>query len=178
MANPKERTEVAVHPKGGFPAFRSDTFAGQIVWLAISFGLLYYLMAKMALPKVASVLETRRTRIAADLDEAARAKQDSEVAAAAYEMALSTARAKAAALAKEAHDRLGTEAAQERHTLEVDLAAKLETAERTIADRKSAAMSSVRDIAAEATSAIFERLTGTIPDRGMIDAALASDNRP
>lgn len=166
-------TEVAEHPKGGFPAFQSDTFAVQIVWLAISFGLLYYLMSKVALPRVQAVLEDRRVRIATDLDEAARARSESEAASAAYEKSLADARARSAALAKEAHDRLAASSAERRHALEADLAAKLDAAERTLSGRKAEAMTHVDEIAAEATAAIVERLTGHAPDLAAIRTALA-----
>ena len=164
-------TAVAEHPKGGFPAFRTDTFAVQIVWLAISFGLLYWLMSTKALPRLRSVLDDRRDRIAADLDAAARAQGESEAAVSAYEDGLKTARANANALAKEAQDRSAAEAAERRRVLEADLATKLEAAERSVAERKTAAMSNVRAIATDATKAIVERLTGRAPDGAVVEAA-------
>ena len=42
---------------GGFPPFDSHTFGGQLLWLAIAFGALYVLMSKVALPRVAAILE-------------------------------------------------------------------------------------------------------------------------
>lgn len=176
MATPQHTSAVghpADHPKAGFPAFQTDTFATQLIWLAITFGTLYYLMAKVALPKVGAVLEDRRLRIAADLEAADKAKQESEEAAAAYEEALASARSKAAALAKETQDRLAAQSAEERKRLEGELAAKLEAAERTIDERKTEAMKSVRGIASEAASAIVERLTGQKADQKAIDGALA-----
>ncbi|TDR94555.1 F0F1 ATP synthase subunit B' [Enterovirga rhinocerotis] len=179
MATPQQTTSTVGHPgdqhlEAGFPAFRTDTYATQLVWLAIAFGGLYYLMSKIALPKVAEVLENRRERIAADLDAAAKAKQESEAAATAYEEAIASARAKAGALAKETQDRLAAESAEERKRLEAELAAKLDAAERTIAERKAQAMTNVRGIASDAASAIVERLTGRPADQKAIDTALTN----
>ena len=53
--------------KGGFPPFQSQTFASQLVWLVIAFVLLYVLMAKWALPRVGSIIESRQKRIADDI---------------------------------------------------------------------------------------------------------------
>ena len=48
-----------------FPPFDASTFASQLLWFAITFGVLYYLMAKVALPRLAGIIEGRRDRIAA-----------------------------------------------------------------------------------------------------------------
>ena len=172
-AAPELGTEVVEHTSGGFPAFRSETFAGQLVWLAISFGLLYYLMAKVALPRLQAIMEDRRGRIAADLDAAAKAKAESEAAGIAYEEALAKARSSAAALAKETHDRVSAEATKERGRLESELSEKLAGAETAIRARTTEAMSNVDAIARDAASAIVERLTGRAPDPAAIEAAMA-----
>ena len=51
-----------------FPPFDSSTFPSQLLWFALTFALLYYLMSKVALPRIAGILEDRRDRIASDLD--------------------------------------------------------------------------------------------------------------
>jgi F-type H+-transporting ATPase subunit b len=65
-----------------------EDFAPQMVWLVISFIALYLLMARVALPRVADVLETRHGRIADDLDQAAQLKSQAETVIAEYEAAL------------------------------------------------------------------------------------------
>src|SRR6185295_16898096 len=90
---------------GGFPPFQKDTFASQIVWLALTFVLLYVLMSRIALPRVASIFEDRKQRIDGDLGEAQRLKDQSDAAAAAYEKSLADARSRAQALANETRER-------------------------------------------------------------------------
>src|SRR5262245_5186698 len=70
---------------GGFPPFESHNFPSQVLWLAITFAALYFLMSRLALPRVASILETRAGRIASDLAEAQRLKTETEQAIATYE---------------------------------------------------------------------------------------------
>src|SRR5512143_4211382 len=104
MAEPTH-TASTEHPAqgghGGFPPFQSQTFASQLVWLAIAFVLLYVLMAKLALPKVGRVIENRQKRIEGDVAEAGRLKQQSDEAVAAYEKALADARGRAQTIANE-----------------------------------------------------------------------------
>src|SRR6188768_3181036 len=82
-----------------FPPFDASTFASQLLWFAITFGVLYYLMAKVALPRLAGIIDGRRDRIAADLDAAERLKGESQEAARNYEKALAQARSNASSIA-------------------------------------------------------------------------------
>ena len=108
MAEPTHTTSTE-HPAegghGGFPPFQSQTFASQLVWLAIAFVLLYVLMAKLALPRVGAIIESRQKRIADDIAEAGQLKLQSDQAVAAYEKALADARARAQAIANETRDK-------------------------------------------------------------------------
>ena len=54
----------------GFPPFDVHTFPSQLIWLAIAFAALYLLMSRIALPRIANILEERHDRIADDLEEA------------------------------------------------------------------------------------------------------------
>ena len=158
--------------KGGFPPFQSQTFASQLVWLAIAFVLLYVLMAKVALPRVGAIIESRQKRIADDIADAGRLKQQSDEAVTAYEKALADARARAQAIANETRDRQAAAAETRRKALEGELNSKLAEAEKTIATTKQAAMSNVRAIAEDATRAIVERLIGLAPSEKAVADAL------
>jgi F-type H+-transporting ATPase subunit b len=93
----------------------------QFIWLAIAFGALYLLMSRIALPRIANILEERHDRIADDREEAARLTAESEAAAVAYEKALAAARGKAQGIAGETRDKLSAEAETKRKTLEAEL---------------------------------------------------------
>ncbi len=175
MAQPIVTSTGATPPAGAkaaFPPFQTETFASQLLWFAISFGLLYYLMAKVALPRVGAILEERSNRIAKNLEEAQRLKEESEAAAAAYEKSLNEARAKAKAIAQETRDALLAESEAKRKALEAELAQKIAASEAAISARTAEAMASVRGIAADAAAAIVERLTGQSPERAAVEAAL------
>lgn len=166
-------TSVEYAPKGAFPPFQSETFASQLIWLAIAFVLLYLLMAKLALPRVAKIIEGRQKHIADDIAEAGRLKVQSDEAVAAYEKALADARARAQTIANETRDRQAAEAAASRKTIEDQLNAKLAEAEKSIAATKTAAMTNVRAIAEDAARAIIERLIGVAPSEKAVADAVA-----
>lgn len=164
--------EPASEHGAGFPPFESHTFAAQILWLAIAFGLLYYLMDKVALPRIQAILHDRAERLTSDLDEAQKMKGEADAAGAAYEKSLADARSQAKTIAQQTRDALSAEAEGRRKALEADLHEKMAEAEATIRTGTQAAMANVRGIAGETATAIIERLTGQAPEAGALDAAL------
>jgi F-type H+-transporting ATPase subunit b len=172
MATSTTTSTGAPEVKGAFPPFASETYASQLIWFAIAFGLLYYVMSRIALPRVAAVMENRSQRIAADLAEAERLRIESEAAGAAYEKSLNDARAKAKAIAQEMREGLTAQSEAQRKRLELELHERLAVAETTISARTQEAMASVRGIAADTATTIVERLTGQAPDRRAVEAAL------
>jgi len=157
---------------GGFPPFDPNTFASQLVSLVIAFVALYLIVSRIALPRVASVIDARQAAIDGDLAGAQKLKDESDTALKAYETELATARTRAQAIGAETREKLNAAAEAERKTLEERLSAKLAEAEKTIASTRAAAMSNVKSIATDAAAAIVQRLTGVVPDSKSVDAAV------
>ncbi len=157
-------TETGVAHEGGhsaaFPPFDSANFPSQILWLAITFGLFYLFLKKVALPRLSDILEHRSDRIAQDLDQAARMKEEADEAIAAYEQELAEGRTKAGQIGQEARDSAKAEADAERRKVEAELDEKLAEAEARIASIKAGAMKEVGSIAEETAASIVENLVG------------------
>jgi F-type H+-transporting ATPase subunit b len=171
MAAKNGHTEV---PGGGhkFPPLQIETYASQLIWLTLAFVALYLLMSRVALPRIGSIIEDRRQRIASDFAEAERLKAESDAALAAYEKSLTDARGRAQALANETREREAKAAESARKTLDAKLNTQIAEAEKTIAARRSAAMTNVQGIAVDAAAAIVERLIGLAPAGREVEAAV------
>lgn len=165
------------HEGGGhsvFPPFDTSTFPSQLLWLAITFGVLYWLMKRLVIPRIGGILELRRDRIAQDLDEANRMKEEADAAVAAYEQELADARGKANAIGQEARDKAKAEADAERRKVEEKLDKQLEEAEGRIASIKATAMKEVGTIAEDTTAAIVQALLGGRTDKKEVADAVKS----
>jgi len=142
------------------PQLELHDFAPQLIWLVISFITLYFIMARVALPRIATVLEERRDRIASDLDMAEQLKQKTDEAIAAYEQSLAEARNSAHAIAQETRDKLSGEVDAEKTQVEKQIADKTSKAEARIAEAKTKAMTHVNEVAADTAETIVTQLIG------------------
>ncbi len=166
--------EPSSHGPHVFPPFDSTTFASTLIWLALTFGLLFYLMSRIALPRVEDILHTRTAKITSDLNEAHAAREKSEAAAAEHDKTIAAAKAKAQALAQQTQAKINAENDAKRQSLETQLNGKLSDAEKQIVETKAKAMANVETVAADAAAAIVERITGRPADAGAVAAAVAS----
>ena len=146
----------------------------QLIWLLITFGILYFLMLKVALPRIGGAIDARADRIAKDLAQADKLRRETEEAIAAYAQALAEAKQKAHAIIEEGRAKLKAETAKERARLDAELAARGAEAEKRIAAAKNSAMREVNSIAADVASDIVRRLIGIAPAKLEIDKAVAA----
>ena len=154
------------------PQFDASTFASQIFWLAVTFVALYFVMARVVVPRIAEVLEARRRRIEANLEKAAALKKDAAAALAAYEKAIGVAREQARGLIAEAGARIAETAARQEAETAKKLALQIAESEAGIARAVSAAMAGVRQAAAQAAADVAFRLVGEQPERAEAEKAV------
>lgn len=158
--------------EGGLPQLNPATYPSQLFWAAVFFVILYILMSKVALPRVAEVIEHRNQRIGEDLDKAAQAQQEAEAALAQYEQALSEARTQAQAIVRTVNEEAARSAAEAQQALADELAAQTRDAESRIAAAREAALGQVRAIAADVARAAASRLAGREIDAARVEAAV------
>jgi len=151
-------------------------FPPQLVWLLITFVVLYVLMAKVALPRVTAVLDARAAKIGGDVKAAEKLKDEAAAALAAYEKTMADARAKANATIQEAAQKAAAAAAARQADFAAVLKERSDAAEQRIAAARAKAMGEIARVAGEATAAVVKRLIGgDAPDaavRQAVDAAM------
>lgn len=150
------------HVTGVFPPFDATTFPSQLLWLAITFAALYFVMKRVALPRIGEILEERRDRIEGDLAEAERLRQKTDQAIASYEAALAEARSNAHKIAEAARAENKTKLDAARSKVEANLTKKVTEAEARIAATKTEALGHVDEIATETAQAVVAQLVGNV----------------
>jgi F-type H+-transporting ATPase subunit b len=157
---------------GGMPQLEFGDFAPQLIWLAISFVLLLILMSKVAMPRVASAIEQRETRIKGDLDRAERVKVEADTALAAYQKTIADARAKAQSELRQTQAEIAAETAKREAAFGQQLAQRTKAAEDGIAQAKTRALTDLRGVGAEVTGGVLATVAGLKPPAAQIQAAV------
>ena len=108
------------------PQLDVATYSSQVFWLIISFIVLYFLVAKLAMPRIAEVLEERQERIEDDLDKAETLKKEAYQVRIEYEKALSAAREKAQDAPRHAQEEIAKRSAEAESAAQVKVTVMLE----------------------------------------------------
>ncbi len=156
------------------PQLDTTTFVPQLVWLAITFVVLYAILARRLLPRIGEILESRQDKIAHDLAGADTARSEAEAAMAAYEASLAKVRAEAQALHARALEDAAGATARAFDDQAAVLAREVAAAEAAIGEAKGRAVADIERVAAEVAQAAVARLIGVEPDAA---AALAAVKR-
>ncbi|MCA0941553.1 F0F1 ATP synthase subunit B' [Salipiger pacificus] len=172
----EEMAGVCVDAHGsaiGMPQLCGEWIPNQIFWLIITLVVIFFVLSRIALPRIASVLAERQGTITNDISAAEELKRQAKDAEAAYEKALADARTEAQAIAQKTRDEI--KAKLDAATVEADakIAEKSAESEKVLAGIRASAVESVEAVAKETAEAIVAAL-GTSADKAAIDAAVAN----
>ncbi len=140
-------------------------FWSQLFWLAVVFGIIFFVIGRGMLPKIQGTVELRDAKIAEDLERAQTARSEAEATEAEWRARMDTARAEAARLAQEAKQASAHETEAKIGAAADKINAKVESAEARIRDAVQSARAEIEAVAAEVTQEMVVRLTGIQVDR-------------
>jgi F-type H+-transporting ATPase subunit b len=154
------------------PQLDPHYFLSQIVWLLLTFVPLFFILWKIALPKVGRALEARHERLAGDLGAAEALKREADALLADYEKALAGAHERARSALRKVADEIAAEAAKRHAELGARLGTQIKEGEARIAAARDDALSHIRGVAADAAAAATERLVGLKLSRETVESAV------
>jgi F-type H+-transporting ATPase subunit b len=167
-------TEVAheAAEKGGMPQLDFSTFPNQIFWLAVTLVVIFLLLSRVVLPRVAGILAERKGTITGDLAAAEELKQKAVAAEKAYQEALVQARVEAGKIIAAAKAEIQTDLDAATAKADAQIAAKAAESEGRIAEIKAGALEAVAEVARDTAAALVQALGGQA-DAKAISAAVA-----
>jgi F-type H+-transporting ATPase subunit b len=158
---------------GGMPQLDFSTFPNQIFWLVITLLVIYFVLSRVALPRIGAVLAERKGTITNDLAAAEELKQKAVEAERAYDEALARARAEAAKIVAEAKAEIQKDLAGATAKADAEIAAKAAESEKAIADIRAGAADAVASVAKATAQELVAALGGTVDARTVTAAVTA-----
>jgi len=144
----------------GLPQMDQSWYPNQLLWLAISFTLLYALVSLFIAPTAAKILNTRETAISEAILEAEKATRAAETTKTAFESGGQSARTQASEVMLAAQVKNSTEAAAAMAKLDHELARKLEQAEARIHDARDTALGVMQEATVSLARTMASMLLG------------------
>ena len=169
--NTSTATEAATP---GMPQLDFSTFGNQIFWLVVTLVVIYLILSRVALPRIAGVLAERSGTISNDLAAAEELKANAVAAEEAYNQALSDARAEAAKIVASTKADMKAELDAAIAKADAEISQKTAESEKVISEIRATALESVEEVAKNTAMALVSALGGK-EDAKTIDAAVANE---
>ena len=154
----------------GMPQLCADWFPNQIFWLVVTLVVIFLVLSRIALPRIASVLAERQGTITNDLAAAEDFKRQAEEAEAAYNKALADARAEAQKIAAQARADIQAELDAAIAKADEQIAAKAAESEKAIAEIRASAVENVETVARDVAGEIVAAMGGKADAAAVADA--------
>ena len=159
--------------KSGMPQLDFSTFPNQIFWLLVTLVVIYFILTRVALPRISTVLAERAGTITNDLTAAEELKEKALAAEKAYNDALTRARSEAARIVADAKAEIQKDLNAAIARADAEIAEKSAESERRIAEIEAGAVEAVALVARDTTGEVIAALGG-IPDAEAIAQALSA----
>ena len=174
MADKIEGTANAAESAPGMPQLDFSTFPNQIFWLIVTLVVLYLVLSRVALPRIATVLSERHGAIQRDLDKAEEMKRSAIEAENTYNKALADARAKANDIVNEAKSEIQKDLDKAIAKADLEISAKAVGSEKAISAIRDSAVQSVEEVANITANNIVDAILPEAADTKTIKAAVAA----
>jgi len=165
MTTETTATEVAQGAHGaaeaaGMPQLDFAMFPNQIFWLLVTLVVIYFVLSRVALPRIGGVLAERKGTITNDLAAAEELKQKAVGAEKAYNDALVSARAEAAKIVAAAKADIQKDLDKAMAKADAEISAKAAESEQRIGEIRAGAEAAVSEVAKDTAKELVAALGG------------------
>ncbi|HRO11715.1 F0F1 ATP synthase subunit B' [Amaricoccus sp.] len=161
------------HAESGMPQLNPAIYPNLLFWLVLALLALYFILSKVALPRIGTVMTERNDAISNDIEQAALLKRRAQEAEASYNAALAKARDEAHRIAAEAKAAIDKELAGLMAKADAEIAVKSAESEKRIAEIREGAAKSVEEVARETAVAIVDALMPGTADARTVHTAIS-----
>jgi len=162
---------------GGMPQLNPEFWVSQIVWLVLTFGILYIVLSKLVLPKISENLESRKSQILENIETAEIQKEESEKKVKEFEKIILGSKIEAKNYFNEARQKILDDINKKRVNLEKDIDEEISATEQEINSLKITSSEKIKNIAVETSSELIKQLIGEEANNSSITAIVEEQSR-
>ncbi|MEM6479016.1 MAG: F0F1 ATP synthase subunit B' [Pseudomonadota bacterium] len=157
----------------GMPQLDFSTFPNQIFWLVVTLVVIYFVLSRVALPRIGGVLAERAGTITNDIAAAEDLKARAKEAESAYEKALADARAEAQKIAAKTKAEIQADLDKELAKADAEISARAAESEAAIAAIRDSAVENVATVAKDTVADIVSAMGGKADAKTVASAVTA-----
>ena len=150
----------ALASEEGMPQLNPEFWISQIFWLTLVFGSLYLLLAKLILPKISNNLESRKSQISENIEDAEKKRQQSDQKIKDYEKIIAEAKIEAKNIYNQAREKILKDINIKKESLEKEIDEEINKAEKEILDLKKKSPGKINKIAIETSTDLIKKIIG------------------
>ena len=162
---------------GGMPQLNPEFWVSQIVWLVLTFGILYIVLSKLILPKISNNLESRKSQILENIETAETQREDSEKKLKEFEKIILESKLEAKNYFNEARQKILEDINNKRVALEKDIDDEISAVEQEVNNLKITSSEKIKKIAIETSSELIKQLIGEEANNSSISAIVEEQSR-
>ncbi len=168
-------TDHGATDAAGMPQLDFATFDNQIFWLILTLLAIFFVLSKIALPRISAVIAERQGTLTNDLAAAEDLKRQAAEAEESYNTALANARAEAQKIAQETRDEIQAQLQVEIDKADAQIAARASEGEARIAEIEAGALATAEEVARDVAAEIVRALApGQDVDADAVSAAVTA----
>ena len=162
---------------GGMPQLNPEFWVSQILWLVLTFGILYIVLSKLILPKISDNLESRKSQILENIETTETQREESEKKLKEFEKIILESKFEAKNYFNEARQKILEDINNKRVALEKDIDNEISAVEQEVNNLKITSSEKIKKIAIETSSELIKQLIGEEANNSSISAIVEEQSR-
>ena len=162
---------------GGMPQLNPEFWVSQIVWLVLTFGLLYIILSKLILPKISDNLESRKSQILENIETAESQREETEKKHKEFEKIILESKLEAKNYFNQVRQKILEDINNKKTALEKDIDKEVSAAEDEIKNLKINSSEKIKNIAIETSSELIKQLIGEEANNSNISAIVEDQSK-
>ena len=164
--------DEAFGSEAGMPQLNPEFWASQIFWLILVFSVLYIIIWKVFLPKITYSIESRKSRVVNDLDEAQKLKERAETKLKKYNLIIENSKKEAKKIVEDGRKKLDADIEEKKKKLNIEIEKELAEIEKEIKNLKKSSLPAISKIAEEVSAEVIKQILQTEVNKSNASAVI------